>query len=150
MNGIYYFKTIKECEKQIVDKTMIFDTTCASNINLFKCILHSIESILLFMTIIHSIIAGLFFDKGFKYILTVFALYLIIYCILAIIISVTENEYDKIYFKIKSTLVDNILDSCEEFKETEYSEHERKLIIARCANLAGLNIDWDKVNNNNK
>ena len=143
MDNIYYFETIEECEKQIIDKAIITDITYASNHNLLECftrIINTIAILVAIIIVIISIIAG----KWDTMIQTI-AMYVALHITFTGIIGWVKFNHNKTYTNIKFNLVDGIIERCKEWNETDYEDWQRKQMLKRFASLAGVSIDLDKV-----
>lgn len=141
MNGLYYYETIEECEKEIIDKSIVLDLMHASNVDLFKCFVRTIRTIMIWIIIISSIM--IFINEGFKPGIKILGILLDIYIIGKFLMSWVKFNYDNSYDKMKINLIDGIISKCKEYQEGEYEEWQKKQMLKRFAELANIHIDWD-------
>lgn len=141
MNNVYYFETIKECEEQIIDKAIILDLVCASNMNLFDCFVRTVRTVMIWTMIISTIV--LWCMKGFGLGVQVFLFLICIYIIGAILMSWVKFNFNRSYTNIKINLVDGMVKKCKEYQESNHEDWEEKQMIKRFGDLAGINIDLD-------
>lgn len=142
MGDIYFYETIDECEKEIVDKSIVLDLMQASNINLIESIKTGIHSIL-FVTALVAEFLNIYFKADST--LTIFLAYIAINIAISIIISWVKYNYRHRSSKDKCGLVDGILIHCKEYQEAKYEDWQKKQLLKRFAELASINIDWDNV-----
>ena len=143
MDNIYYFKTIEECEKQIIDKTINLDIMYTSCCNLFECFVRTVRTVAIWFIIIKSIIE--FSVNGLKPCIHSLAVYIAIYLLGMTLMSWVRYNHNRMYANAKTNLVDGIIERCEEYRETKFEDWERKQVLKRFASLANINIDWNNV-----
>lgn len=141
MNDLYYYKTIEECEKEIINKAIIFDIIHFSNTNLLECFIRIIRTIIIWSSIIIVPIAWKI--KGSKISFRILVLFLLIYFIGKIVMNWVRYNYKNANDTAKINLVDRIIMKCEEYQKGEYEEWQKKQMVKRFANLANITIDWD-------
>ena len=134
---IYFYDTIEECEKEIVDKTIIMDINHTSNLNLFECFVRLIRTIIIWTNIICTGIT--FFNYGFKSGIKIFGIFIAIHIVWALLVSWVNYNYTEYYIKSKIRLVNNILNGCKEWQENDYEEWQQKQMIKRFEIMAHLN-----------
>ncbi len=139
----YYFETINECEKEIIDKTIVLDIIYESNLNLFSCLIRTVRSAILWISILVICMAWVL--KGPKVALWVFISFVIISIFGKLIISWAEFNHNRTYNNMKINLVDALTMRCKEYQETNYEDWQKKQMLKRFASLANIDIDWDNV-----
>lgn len=140
-DNVYYFETIEECEKEIIDKTIIFDLTYLSNSNLFECFVRTIRTIMTWFIFICTFMT--INAKGFKPGIKLFGILLLVYIVGAILMSWIKFNHQKSYTDMKFKLVDFMISRCKEYQEADYDDWQKKQLLKRFAALANINIDWD-------
>lgn len=143
MNNNYYFETIEECEKQIMDKTINLDIMYESCCNLFECFVRIVRTIFIWFSIIDSAIG--IYKFGLKSYVKPMLLYILVYILGMVLMSWVRFNHNRMYANAKTNLVDGIIERCKEYQETNYEDWQKKQILKRFANLANINIDWDNV-----
>lgn len=139
MNNIYCFETIEECEKEIVNKSIILDMMHLTSMNLFKCFTRTIGVIMIWFIIIST--SMVCYNKGFIPAIKLFSILLFIYMIGKTLISwVTFNNH-KSYNNHKLMLITALVSQCKEFNETNYEEWQKKQMLKRFAALAFIDIE---------
>lgn len=143
MDNTYYFETINDCEKQIIDKTINLDIMYTSCCNLFECFTRTVRTIFIWFLIIDSAIG--IYKVGFKSYVKPILIYILIYVLGMVLMSWVRYNHNRMYANAKTNLVDGIIGRCKEYQETNYEEWQKKQILKRFANLANININWDNV-----
>ena len=141
MEEIYYFETIKECEEFIKDKSITLDLIHTSNTKLFECFICTIRTIMVWGIIISTIVA--FNTRGFKASINIFCILMGIYLVGCLLMSWVKFNHNHSYVAMKHALVNNLINSCKEFQETDCEDWQRKQIVKRFRLLANI-YDNDK------
>lgn len=142
MEKLYYYETIEEYEKDIIDKAIILDIVYACTSSLFECFVRTIRTIMSWVLFIGLI--GMIFAKNtiFSHIVLTSV---IIYAIGYFLMSWVKFNHNRSYSNMKVQLVDNMLLRCKEYQETKYEEWQQKQMLKRFASLVNISLDWDKV-----
>lgn len=143
MNKKYYYKTIEECEKEILDKTIILDLIHSSNSNLFECFVRTVRTVMYWIMILMPTAVLIF--KGFKPYIKLLIILLVIYIIGSLLMSWVKFKNNESYSNMKINLVDHIIVHCEEYNEENYEEWQKKQILKGFADIANIQVNWDKV-----
>lgn len=143
MDKIYYFETIEECEKQIIDKSIILDLIYVSNVNLFECFTRTVKNIMFFIMVYIITTASIFLDMGFKNVMRIIGICIIVYIVFLMIISWVKFNHNRSYNTTKVNLVDGMIERCKGYKEADCDEWAKKQMLKRFAKLAGIDINWD-------
>lgn len=141
MNDIYYYETIEECEKDIVDKAINLDIAYSSCCNLFECFMRTVRTLMIWAMI--GITIFTFINKGFKSSISIFGWLLLIYAIGWLLMEWVKFNHNRSYNAAKVTMVDNMIIKCKQYKETDYEEWQKKQVLKRFASLANINVDLD-------
>lgn len=141
MDNLYWYETIEECEKQIVDKSTIFDIVYASNSDLFECFVRTIRTIMIWTITVACIFT--FKYKGFKSSLSVLGWLLLIYIIGYFLMSWVKYNYNRSFELAKIKMIDSLINNCKEYQETDYEEWQKKQILKRFASLGSIEVNWD-------
>lgn len=134
MNKIYKFETIKECEKEIIDKSIILDIEFAANAHLFECFVRAIRTIVIWAIIVKTFLTTL--NDGFIPGLKILGILFSFYVLGTIVVMWVKYNYNNVYKQTKANLVDNIVGSCKQWQEVNYEEWEKKQMIKRFEELA--------------
>ena len=142
MNDLKYFKTIEDCEKAIVNKSIEIDISYFGIESLFNCFTRLVRTIYIWAFIITCVYT--IFTKGggivgFKEIF----IELIVYLVCALLINWVKFNLNREYEIAKKQLIDNLIYSCKEFEEYDKNSWEAKQMYKRMMNLSGIDIYFD-------
>jgi ABC-type multidrug transport system fused ATPase/permease subunit len=142
MEKKYYLNTIDDCERCIITKCMTLDSMFYSNANIIGAIIITVKAIYVWSFIIGTII--LWFNKGFNSIWVLLTPFIIGLVAGYFIYNYFKYTYYNNYMHTKTDLVNRLIDECKELQETDFDDNQRKQILERLANRAGIEVDWDK------
>lgn len=137
MNKSYCFETIEDCEKEIIDKTIILDINHSSNANLFNCFVRMIRTLMIWGIGIYTPIV--FYKDGFIESLKAFGICMCIYFVWYLLISWVKYNFEQSFISMKTQLINNLILDCKEFNESNYEEWQVKQMLKRFAELGRLN-----------
>lgn len=138
MDKIYYFDTIEECKKQIMDKSLLLDITHSTNANLLECGIRTVRTVLTWITIVGSIV--MYIKNGFKLSFQFIILMTLIYLLICLLGSWVKFNYNEAYNNMKVNLVNNLAKLCKEYQDGEYEEWQKNQILKEFAIMAHINI----------
>ena len=134
--NIYYYETIEECEKEIIDKSTMIDMMYASNMSLFQCFTRIVRTIMIWASFIIMIVS--FVTRGFKPSIKTLGIIIAVFVIYSLLISWVNHNYLESYSRVKINLVNNIIEKCKEYDEADYEEWQKKQIFKRFLELARI------------
>ena len=136
MENIYSFETIKELEKEIVDKAIMVDINYSFSYNLLECFIRMIRTIVIWIGI--SIIPTIWVKLGYVNGLKALGIYLCIWIVGSLLMSWVKFNSNEAYTKMKVQLVENLICECKEWVEADYDVWQKKQIHSRFLSLARL------------
>lgn len=144
---IYAYDTIGDAEKAIRDASIQADIIYTSNYSLLTAAERFVNCIAFLATVLS------FISIAFKYNSNIFNwknlfFFLIAYLIFLIIMSYVKFCFNDAYGKAKRNLVDNIIRSCKDWMEKSIPEWQRKTMLRRFADIAGLDVEFKSDKNN--
>ena len=134
--NLYYYETIEECEKAIIDKAIDVDIIYSANANLFECFIRTIRTAALWIELIVLIIV--FIKKGIKFGLIIFIIFIALFGLYHLLMSWVKFNYHRSFINAKSDLVTSMVFKCKEFNETNYAEWQVSQMLKRFSSLATL------------
>lgn len=135
----YFYETIEDCKKEILDKSINLDIAHAANANLFESIVCVIRTVFIWTSIGNCIVS--FATNGFRVGIGTTGFAILIYIVATLIISWAKFNYNNAYEQMKMTLLENIVDKCKEFKEGEYEDWQRNQILKKLAAIANIKLE---------
>ena len=143
MEKVNYYKTIEECEKDIADKVIVLDIVSACVCNGLSSISRAIRCAFLWLISIFEIYVLV--TKGPKIFFIVIGIQLSISLLWYILVKWVKFNYTEAYTKIKTNLLNSLIDRCEEYDNGEYEKWQRVQILKRFGRFANMDV---KPNNN--
>lgn len=139
-NEIYYYETIDELEKAIIDKSLNLDIVNSQCNNLFNCFVRTIRTIMIWIIFITFILIWIRYN--FIMAFNVTSVLLIVYLFGSVLMSWVRFNSNREFLQSKARLIDRLTDTCKEYKEANYTEWQCKQMLKRFTSLANLKVDW--------
>lgn len=144
---IYVYDTIEDVEKAIRDASIQADIIYTSNYGLLTAAERFVNCIAFSVTILSFICITLKYNSNIFNWKNLF-FFLVAYLVFLIIMSYVKFCYNDSYGKTKRNLVDNTIRSCKDWMERSIPEWQRKTMLRRFADIAGLDVEFKSDKNN--
>jgi hypothetical protein len=134
-NKMYYFKTIEECEKAIMDSALNIDIAYSSNIATYNAIIRFVKSMIIWLTACYTLYCVLY-GESIYFIGKNILVFLIIYSILFAANDWTKYNFWRTYDSAKTAMINNLIMKCEEYCESNADEWQLKVIYENMTKYA--------------
>lgn len=132
----YYFETIEEMEKEIIDKCIILDTVYASNASLFECFVRTVRTVAIWTMIAVAVITWI--NVNFKYSMKILLMMIAVYAVGALLMRWVKFNYNRSFSESKVNLVNHLTARCKQWQEEDREEWVENQMIKRFVNLASI------------
>ena len=144
MKDLYYYETIEEYEKDIMDKCIILDIMHSNNANLIGYFNRAIKIPVIFIFLL-SLYAYFIVDNNVYH-----SGLLLGSCIVLsggyILLYYIKFIHHRNYSRMKIEMIGNMLDKCKEYQENNFEEWQKTQMLKRFAALANINLDVNSDN----